>query len=71
MGAAEVTERIHPIGTQREPDTPRLITKLLRELGVETLSLLAIGGLSQLAIVLHVFCRCMLGHQLGILWVPE
>jgi hypothetical protein len=66
VGAIEVTEWIHPIGTQREHDVPRLITKL-RELGIETLPLLAIRGVLQLAIVLLSFCRCMLGHQLGIL----
>jgi hypothetical protein len=65
-----VTERIHPICTQREPNVPRLVTKL-QELGIETLPLLAIGGVLQLAIVLLAFCRCMSGHQLGILWVPE
>ena len=61
MRAAEVTERIHPIGTQREPDVPRLFAKL-HELGVETLPLLAIGRVPQLAIVLRALIRCMLGH---------
>jgi hypothetical protein len=46
VGAIEVTEWIHPIGTQREHDVPRLITKL-RELGIETLPLLAIRGVLQ------------------------
>jgi hypothetical protein len=45
MQAVEVTEGIHPIGTQREPDTPGLVPKL-RELGVETLPLLVIRGMS-------------------------
>jgi hypothetical protein len=53
MGAAEFTEQVHPIGTQHELDVPRLITKLLGELGVETLPLLAIGRVSQLAIALR------------------
>jgi hypothetical protein len=55
VGTIEVTERIHPIRTQCEPDVPRLFTKL-QELGVEMLSLLAIEGVSQLAIVLLAFC---------------
>jgi len=42
MRAAEVIEWIHPIGTQREPNVPRLVAKL-QELGVEMLPLLAIG----------------------------
>ena len=46
MRAAEVTERIHPIGTQREPDVSRLGIKLLRELGIEMLPLLAIDRVS-------------------------
>ena len=70
MRAAKVTERIHPIGTQREPNIPRLIAKV-RELCIETLPLLAIGRVPQLAIILHALIRCMLGHQLGILGVPE
>ena len=70
MRAAEVTEWIHPIGTQCEPDVLRLVAKL-RELGVETLPLLAIERVLQLAIVLHVLIRCMPGHQLGILVVLE
>ena len=70
MRAAEVTEWIHPIGTQREPDVPRLVVKL-SELGVETLPLLAIRRVPLLAIVLCALIRCMLGHQLGILGVPE
>jgi hypothetical protein len=45
MWAIEVTEQIYPIGTQREPDAPRLFAKL-KELGIETLTLLAIGGVS-------------------------
>jgi hypothetical protein len=52
--AVEVTEGIYPVGTQREPDIPGLIPKL-RELSVETLTLLAIGGISQLAIILLTF----------------
>jgi hypothetical protein len=59
VGAAEVTERVHPIGTQREPNVHRLVTKLLEELDVKTLPLLAIGGMSQLAIALHALIRCM------------
>ena len=43
----------------------------LWELVIETLPLLAIGEVSQLAIVLREIIRCMLGHQLGILGVPE
>jgi len=70
MRAAEVTEWIHPIGTQCEPDVLRLVAKL-RELGVETLPLLAIRRVLQLAIVLHALIRCMSGHQLGILGVFE
>jgi hypothetical protein len=69
VGAAKVTERVHPIGTQHEPDVPRLVTKLLQELSVEALPLRAIGWVSQLAIILRAFCRCMPGHQLDILWV--
>ena len=42
MRAAEVTEWIHPIGTQREPVVARLVAKL-PELGIEMLPLLAIG----------------------------
>jgi hypothetical protein len=38
MRVADVTERIHPICTQCEPDVPHLSAKL----GVETLPLLAI-----------------------------
>jgi hypothetical protein len=71
VGAAEFTEWVHPIGTQREPDVPRLVTKLLEELSVEMLRLLAIGGMSQLAIALHTLIRCMPRHQLGILGVPK
>ena len=70
MRAAEVTELIHPVGTQRKPDVPRLVAKLSK-LGVEMLPLLAIVGVPHLAIVLCVLIRCMLGHQLGILGVPE
>ena len=70
MRAAEVTEQIHPIGTQREPDVPRLVAKL-PELGIEVLPLLATQRVPQLAIILRVLIRCMPGHQLGILEVLE
>ena len=43
----------------------------LRERGVATLPLPAIGRVPQLAIVLRALIRCMPGHQLGILGVPE
>jgi hypothetical protein len=43
--AVEVTEQIYPIGTKCEPNVPRLFAKL-KELGIETLPLLAIGGVS-------------------------
>jgi hypothetical protein len=46
MGAAKVTEWVHPISSQHELDVPHLVIKLLRELGVEVLPLLAIGGVS-------------------------
>jgi hypothetical protein len=52
--AVEITEGIHPVGTQHKPDIPGLVPKLW-ELGVETLPLLAIGGMSQLAIILLTF----------------
>jgi hypothetical protein len=68
--AVEVTEQIYPISTKHEPDVPRLFAKL-RELGVETLTLLTIGGVSQPAIVLRSIIRCMSGHPLGNLGVPE
>jgi hypothetical protein len=71
MVAAHITKWVHPIGTQRELDVPRLVAKLFLELGVEALPLLAIGWVSQLAIILHVFYRFMPRHQLGIHWVPE
>ena len=70
MRDVEVTKWIHPIGTQREPDVPHLVAKL-QELGVETLPLLAIERVPQLAIILCALIRSMPGHQLGILGVLE
>jgi hypothetical protein len=40
--AAEVTERIHLVDTQRKPNIPRLVAKL-QELCIEMLPLLAIS----------------------------
>jgi hypothetical protein len=41
-----ITTANNPISTQCKPDVPRLVTKLLRELGVEALPLRAIGWVS-------------------------
>ena len=40
--AAKLTERVHPVGTQHEPNMPGLLAKLWVGL-VEILPLLAIG----------------------------
>jgi hypothetical protein len=61
MRAAKVTEQVHSIGTQSEPNIVCLFSKLW-ECGVEILPLLAIRRVPQLAIAFRAIIRCMLGH---------
>jgi hypothetical protein len=49
--AAKLTERVLPVGTQREPNVPGLIAKLWVGI-IEILPLLAIGWVPQHAITL-------------------